>query len=298
MKRTLWLTAGLAAVLPTSLAWSQDRAQQPSDRQQTTEQEQTGQLRTERRQQTERAETRRTLREDAQPAAAGDLVPSLAMLLALGNKAEIELGQLASEKTQNPEVRQFAQKMIEDHTQFLTKLKKFNPQIPDPAQFRSAQTTGREGQPGTTQTPGRVAQAGGTDQPQRRNGEVEQTGFDRSAAGSAGQQPSALVAIHKDAAQQKLQMTKEELSKLDGQDFDMGYLSNQVHAHVGMLAHLKAMHGKGDSEFNQLIEQGVSTTTEHLKMAKDMAKKLESREYEAGENPQRNQRTQPNQRNR
>lgn len=36
--------------------------------------------------------------------------------LAHANLAEIETGRLALEKTQNPQVRQFAQKMIDDHT--------------------------------------------------------------------------------------------------------------------------------------------------------------------------------------
>lgn len=291
MKRMLWATVCTVGLLPASLAWSQQDAPQPSERRQTTEQGQAGQTQNNQRPRNEQAEGRRTLRgETAQSEAAGNVVPSLAMLLALGNRAEIELSQLAVEKTQNPQVREFAQKMIQDHTQYLTKLKKFNPQIPDPAQLRSAQATQREGgQPGAAQTPQRVTQAGGATP---RDGEVEQTGFDRAAG---GQHQHAMVAIFKDACETKLQMTKESLAKLEGQDFDMGYLSNQVHAHVDMLAHLQAIKGKGDSNFNQLIEQGITTTTEHLTHAKDLAKKLESHEYEASGNQPNQQRNQPNQ---
>jgi len=42
---------------------------------------------------------------------------------ALGGMAEIELGKLAATKAQNPEVKQFAQKMVTDHTKAADELK-------------------------------------------------------------------------------------------------------------------------------------------------------------------------------
>jgi len=42
---------------------------------------------------------------------------------AIANMAEIQLGQLASTKAENPEVKQFAQKMVEAHTKALDELK-------------------------------------------------------------------------------------------------------------------------------------------------------------------------------
>lgn len=298
MKRNLWVTVCLVGLLPATQAWSQ---QQQTERRQTTQQDQTQQQnpRTQQRQQTEQqTEARRARRSGTEQAhAEGGLEQSLAILLALGNKAEIELGQLASEKAQNEDVREFAEKMVEEHTQFLGKLKQVNPQIPDAegTQLRSAQTTDRAGQQdragqrGTAQTPQRngVAQAGGATP---REGEVARTGFDRNT--SSAQNQSGLVAVLKDAAQQKLEMSKEELSKYEGQDFDMGYLSSQVHAHVGMLAHLKAMKGKGDSNFNELVDQGITTTSQHLEQAKKLAKRLEDKEYNAQGNQQPNRQNQ------
>lgn len=306
MKRTLWVTACLVGLLPVSQAWSQQRGQQQADPQQAAQQDQsqqqTGRSQADRRQQTEQqAETQRTRRRGAgQDAAGGNLVRPMATLLALGNQAEVELGQLASEKAQNPEVRQFAQMMVEEHTELLGKLKQFNPQIPDAdrSQLRSAQATGRDGQPGTAQTPQRdrgVARTGGTSRTEstsrtgeantQRQEEVAQTGFTTQGRAASGGQ-GALVSVIQDAAQQKLQMTKETLNKYEGQDFDMGYLSQQVHAHVGMLAHLKAMKGKGPSEFQQLVDDGITATDEHLQDAKNLAKKLEDKEYDAQGNQQ------------
>ncbi|RPJ76610.1 MAG: DUF4142 domain-containing protein, partial [Acidobacteria bacterium] len=41
----------------------------------------------------------------------------------IANLAEIELGRLATEKAQNPEVKQFAQMMVDGHTKALNELK-------------------------------------------------------------------------------------------------------------------------------------------------------------------------------
>jgi len=40
-----------------------------------------------------------------------------------GNMAEVKLGELAVQKSQNQDVRNFAQKMIDDHTQLMEKMK-------------------------------------------------------------------------------------------------------------------------------------------------------------------------------
>jgi len=40
-----------------------------------------------------------------------------------GSLAEVELGKIALQKSQNPEVRQFAQKMVEDHNKMIEDMK-------------------------------------------------------------------------------------------------------------------------------------------------------------------------------
>jgi len=44
------------------------------------------------------------------------------MEAAKGNKAEVELGQVAAQKSSNPQVKRFAQMMVKDHTQALNQL--------------------------------------------------------------------------------------------------------------------------------------------------------------------------------
>jgi predicted outer membrane protein len=55
------------------------------------------------------------------------VISEFATMLAIKNQEEVELNRWAAEKTQNDDVRQFAQKLIEDHTKMLTALQKFHP---------------------------------------------------------------------------------------------------------------------------------------------------------------------------
>lgn len=46
-----------------------------------------------------------------------------------GSMAEVELGKLALQKSQNPDVKQFAQKMVDDHTMLMNNMKPFADQM-------------------------------------------------------------------------------------------------------------------------------------------------------------------------
>lgn len=46
-----------------------------------------------------------------------------------GSMAEVELGKLALQKSQNPEVKQFAQKMVDDHTMLMNNMKPYADQM-------------------------------------------------------------------------------------------------------------------------------------------------------------------------
>jgi putative membrane protein len=46
-----------------------------------------------------------------------------------GSLAEVQLGKLALQKSQNAEVKQFAQKMVEDHTMLINNMKPFSDQL-------------------------------------------------------------------------------------------------------------------------------------------------------------------------
>lgn len=274
MKSRAAVTAGLMALLAAgSLLGQETQTQRQTEGRQT--------------------EGRRAGQQSVTSESGRSAVRPLAAMLSKGNKAEIELAQLALQKSQNEEVKKFAQQMIQDHTEFLGKLKQFNPQIElvsttarQPGNAADAQPfNAEEAQPRNAEE----AQPRSAVQPQLRddNPDRERTpgqqgrigrGQSDDVDGQRGGRQSQLMQIHDRACEMKLQMTKQLLSEYEGQDFDMGYLGQQVVAHIDMLAHLKAMQNVGDSEFQQLVTEGAQTTQQHLDHAKMLCRQLEGKE--------------------
>ncbi|WP_164100666.1 DUF4142 domain-containing protein [Candidatus Laterigemmans baculatus] len=234
--------ACVVALAPASLAWSQQNEVVEARAQ---------------------ADEQRPNRAGREEAAANRGVSQLATLIALGNHMEIELGQLAAQKSNNEQVRQFAQKMVRAHTEYQQKLEPFNPQM-------AAGNRNRQ----------RLEAAG--ERQREARAERQQSAAGRPLRGDGPGAQVALMPIIRDAAQRNLEMTKEMLSNYEGQDFDMGYLGQQIIAHTEMLAKLQAMQGKGTPEFQQVVEQGMEATQGHLEMAKSLARTFEDRER-AGE---------------
>ncbi|MCA9209737.1 MAG: DUF4142 domain-containing protein [Planctomycetales bacterium] len=234
-----------------------------------------------------RPEARNPARAAEGQAGSQNQVAAVAGMLALGNKAEIELAKLALEKSRHPQVRQFAEQMIKDHTAFLGKLKQFNPRIELTNVDADGTTTIRReptARPGNAPNDPRSETIRERRQ-QRRDERGEQATEalpnDRrgEGAGQAGtMNRNSLPQIAHRAAQIKLRMTKEMLSKYEGQDFDMGYLGEQIVAHIGMMAHLQAVQNLGDEQFQQLVAQGIQTTQQHMQEAQQIARQLEDKE--------------------
>jgi hypothetical protein len=58
-------------------------------------------------------------------------------------------------------------------------------------------------------------------------------------------------------------LNKEELGKYKGSEFDQAFVGSQLGAHIGMLAHLKALEGESSAELNAVVTKMESTTKEH-----------------------------------
>ena len=191
----------------------------------------------------------------------------LATKLMLGNNTEIELSQLAVEKAEHPPVKQFAQKMVQAHTQLNQKLQ----------QLLSGQSPA-----GQQDRPGAAANA------------ADRAPVARPA--TAGQQPEVppqLAQVARQSAQNYLQMTKQMLQRYEGQDFDMAYMGSQVVLHTRMLSDLQAMQGVGSPQFQQLVSQAEQATTEHLQTAQQLARKFEDDRKTADSGSRSNNPVQP-----
>jgi predicted outer membrane protein len=162
----------------------------------------------------------------------------LAYGLALCHEQEIELARLALEKSQQPGVRDFAQKMERDHTRMLGELKRFLPK--DQADERA------------------------------------RTGAAAEARGFEQRHPNTMMHIHKQAAANKLHLTRQMLEKYEGHEFNMGYVGQQMMAHVEMLAALDAMKAFGSEEFRKAVGDGITASEEHFKMAQMLSRDLQA----------------------
>jgi predicted outer membrane protein len=165
----------------------------------------------------------------------------LAGCLIVDNQGEIALGKLAEQKTQNNEVKQFAQMMVKDHTDFMQKLERF--------------------------AAGQEQNAAAQSNPAMQNM--------TSATQPMGSQPLNLATLKQQIGQKCLEMTQRELENRDGAQFDMCYIGQQVGAHVAVLAELEVFRNQASPELASLLDKGIETTKTHLEHAKTIAKSLE-----------------------
>jgi predicted outer membrane protein len=108
------------------------------------------------------------------------------------------------------------------------------------------------------------------------NKELEQVSI--TTASEPGVQltvPPELCEIMSQACENNLQMTKDMLSKYEGQDFQMAFLGQQAVAHGMMLAELKAINSTGPDSLTSFTETAIKKIESHLEKMKQLAKKFE-----------------------
>jgi len=186
------------------------------------------------------------------------LTDALAQWLVNGNKAEIELGKLASEKATAPEVKEFAQMMVKDHSAYLEKVQKFTDEKGQPVAGADRKTFDNP-----TEEKRPIIEDAKSDQPKEQH------------VGFRGDKHAAMEKIGKRAGELHLQMTKDLLNKYQGRDFDMAYVGQQIAAHTQMLANLKAMEENTSGEFQTVVKEGTKTTEMHLNHAKELSAQLQ-----------------------
>lgn len=199
----------------------------------------------------------------------------VASLIAVGNIEEVKLGELAQSKAQNEQVKQFAQMMVKDHTDYLQKLSQFAPDVT--AKLHDDGTASRQSQVGATSIADRQAQTDpARQQPQTDlNRQQGQTGSDRGnvlgqRAGQGSGQQISEIQFEQEVGKECLKMTKEMLTKHEGTNFDHAYLGQQIVAHTRMLATLKGLESSASGEMASTINQGIQTTQQHLEKAKSL----------------------------
>lgn len=202
--------------------------------------------------------------------------------LAPGNEEEIILAKMAQDRAQSPQVKQFAEQMIADHSAFLQKLARFGhvertfdrSGSDQPAARAAAAQVDRRTAPAATPP----ADEGVVRETVREVGEAA-----RELARDVGDAVRSTVgytdaadacAMKREVHRECLQLTEQELDKWQGADFDQAYLGQQAAAHIGMLATLKTFERHATDEMRPLIAEARATTEKHLNHANGLMRKL------------------------
>jgi predicted outer membrane protein len=229
----------------------------------------------------------------------GKLDQKIATCLALGNQEEVALAQFAQDKAQNPQVKQFAQMMIEEHQQALSQLQQANPQLASLNLELQASTT-------SSRSPGGASTASASGRAVATASDTNATaGADRSStladASSSDQRGSSSASpagpdqqefqLARDIKQECLSLTQAELGRKQGADFDKAYIGQQLVAHTQMLAELRASQRHASSRLQPWLQQGTQMTEHHLAQARTIMEQLKQSEGAGGQQPQTTQRT-------
>lgn len=211
---------------------------------------------------------------DAQGAPTQAVENYLAGCLLMKNKAEVELSEFAQQQSQNPEVKQFAQKLIQDHSQLVQKLQPLagmyaaDRQTSTSTRVDNRQIDAQRDAADTSRLPG--SPGARSDQPNQSLTATTQT-FQEGQGGALHH----LAQIEKQIGEKCKQALKEELQTKTGAEFDKCFVGYLVGSHMQSLAALEVIGQQTQGQLAEVAQQAQPIVQQHLDHAKQLAKQLE-----------------------
>jgi predicted outer membrane protein len=217
-----------------------------------------------------------------------------AACLIIDNQEEVALAELAQHKSKNAKVKEFAQKMVEDHTQFISKLEKFNAGAAGQA-LRIETTTvteRRDGQPearDNNRRENRDEEKANREEKKAENREARkavrnpndnddqpiQKTETRTTTTQIASGADQFLAIKREMAQECLNETAKELNAKTDKEFDQCYMTQQAMAHHKMVISLRVLKRHASENLQPVLAEGLATAEKHLHHAKDLLKSLD-----------------------
>lgn len=212
--------------------------------------------------QSDRYEARRVTADSYKKGEGPTVKEAILKKLQKANEGEIELAKMAQQQTDNAELKQLAQTIVQDHQALNNELQQhLNEKSSSRTQSSRTDRTNR-----SDLNRDRADRDVAATRPKLRGGDNSDT---------QATVPPQLCEIGEQAHDNALQMTKEMLGNYQGQDFNMAFLGQQLVAHTMMLAELKAIQSTGPEELHEIAGKAISKVEGHLDRAKQLAKKLE-----------------------
>jgi predicted outer membrane protein len=230
----------------------------------------------------------------------------LASCLLGQNQGEVQLSEIALQKSENPEVKQFAQKMVTDHKRLIEQLQPLAAMQSganrpassllggtSEAQGRSETTVGRTTD--TTAVPGSsgagqtIPPAGATTTPPGANParDIATNVTANAAMAAAGGPVHQLMQIEKQINERCLQIARDELQQKSGAEFDKCFVGYAIGAHGHTVAALEVIGKQSQGRLAQVAQQAQPTVQQHLDQAKQLMKRLDSQSSATGTQAQR-----------
>lgn len=222
--------------------------------------------------------------------------------LMLMNQSTIQMSKMAAERATSPQVKQFAETLVQGHEELNKQLKECAPGIAAMALSESAtqHETGFRGTANAERNPG-------TDRPDEEGAErtpprgTDQATFEQAEdgdhqalaiakRGDKGKAVDQILKIERKATENYIRQSTQMLQHYEGQDFDMGYLGFQIGSHIWALAELQALQSQGNEKFQQVVAEATSKVEHHLQEAKEISKALEDDRGNASEDTPRTRR--------
>ena len=174
------------------------------------------------------------------------------------SQSEIQLANFALQRTQNEEVRRFAQTLIKDHVDLNKRLER----------FASEEVRARWGSEARAPATGSTAPSPNAPAPQPGTATAAQPatapGSQPAGSNAAGLMPGSLFQIRQDISDQVVASIERELGKFQGADFDRAFLGEQFWGHVVFVASATAGSKHVSGELKQVVDEGAKTAEKHL----------------------------------
>ncbi len=214
-----------------------------------------------------------------------ELISYLAAKLMFANKCQAELASMAADKTENPEVKQFAETLESDHARLNERLYQAMPrlrQVKSPSFMSHSSERDASGSNFGAQTQSAL-------DPQDRNKFDKDQQNNRGERGSQSSQTSpgnqedvldgpaqTLVDITRRAVENNHQRTVEMLKQKQQGEFDRCFVASQIGFHNWLVSELEAMRDVGPQQFTTIIQDAERKVESHLEKATQLADKMES----------------------
>jgi predicted outer membrane protein len=246
-------------------------------------------------------------------AAAGD--QQIAACIYMGCHNHIQIAEFAQSKLTNPEAKQFAEKMVSDHSPGCQKMREMAGNLisargheagdraaPDRAPPPGATPPGRPG--GRTDDGARAEPAADTPAEARREERQDRREDRREAvrdaaskgveidvqpggrpgvavrAGAGAEGELNWISIHREIADKCLSTVKKEMGEIQGANFDEAYMAHEVMVHLKTIDELSVLKNHASPTLRAEIDKSLQMAQQHLREAKQIKTQLKDVEDE------------------